>query len=203
MNWNIGLGILGTGSPMGRNFAQMAQTAGGTAFAAMCLFYFLIGTTVSFANDASVREPVKSVDLSRYAGRWFEQGRYDAFFQAGCEAVTAEYRPLPDGTLKVTNTCRSGSPAGDVRSITGVAKVVEGTRNTKLKVSFFGPLFLGDYWILDRAADYSWAVVGEASGQYLWLLTRSRRISVQQYRAMVDRAVHFGYDASIVRKTTH
>jgi len=188
---------------MGRKSPQVAQTAAGIASAVICLLSFLIGTAVSFANEASVREPVKSVDLSRYAGRWFEQGRYDTFFQAGCEAVTAEYSPLPDGTLKVTNTCRSGSPAGDVRSITGVAKALEGTQNTKLKVSFFGPFFLGDYWILDHAADYSWAIVGEASGQYLWLLTRSRRISAQQYRAMVDRAVHFGYDASRVRKTIH
>jgi apolipoprotein D and lipocalin family protein len=200
MTW---LGIIGTGSTMGRKSAKLAQTAEGIAFAVMCLLSFLIGTAFSYANEASVREPVKSVDLSRYAGRWFEQGRYDAFFQAGCEAVTAEYRPLPDGTLKVTNTCRSGSPAGELRSITGIAKVLEGTQNTKLKVSFFGPFFLGDYWILDHAADYSWAIVGEPSGQYLWLLTRSRRISVKQYRTMVDRAVQFGYDASRVRKTIH
>ncbi len=43
----------------------------------------------------------------------------------------------------------------------GKAKVVEGSNNTKLKVSFFGPFYLGDYWILDHADDYSWSIVGE------------------------------------------
>lgn len=188
---------------MDKDSVKVHQLAVRIACASMFLVSLLIGADVSFANEASVREPVKSVDLGRYAGRWFEQGRYDAFFQAGCEAVTAEYRPLPDGTLEVTNTCRLGSPAGGIRSITGVARVVEGTNNAKLKVSFFGSFFAGDYWVLDHARDYSWAIVGEGSGQYLWLLTRSRNIPAQQYRAMVGRAVQFGYDASRIRRTMH
>ena len=30
----------------------------------------------------------------------------------------------------------------------------------------------GDYWVLDHADDYSWSIVGEGSGRYLWLLSR-------------------------------
>ena len=35
----------------------------------------------------------------------------------------------------------------------------------------FGP-FYGDYWVLDHADDYSWSIVGDPSGRYLWILSR-------------------------------
>ena len=147
-------------------------------------------------------EPAKPVDLSRYAGRWHEQGRYEAFFQRGCEGVTADYSPLPDGRIKVVNACREGSPQGRLSSIEGVATPVAGSRGAKLKVSFFGP-FAGDYWVLDRAPDYSWSIVGDGSGRYLWLLTRQARPGEAAYRALLARAGRLGYDVTRVRRTQH
>jgi apolipoprotein D and lipocalin family protein len=56
-------------------------------------------------------------------------------------------------------------PAGKTTTANGKAKIVAGSANAKLKVSFFGP-FYGDYWVLDRVEDYGWAIVGEPSGRY-------------------------------------
>lgn len=146
------------------------------------------------------REPARSVDLNRYLGKWYEQGRYEQSFQRGCEAVTAEYGRLPDGRISVLNTCRQGSPRGDLRTGKATARVVEGTGNAKLKVSFFWP-FEGDYWVLDRAPDYSWAIIGEGSGEYLWILTRARTLSEARYKALTRKAEQFGYDISKLRRT--
>ena len=143
-----------------------------------------------------------SVDLTRYAGRWYELGRYEAFFQRGCEAVSADYTPLPDGRVKVVNSCRKGVPDGPLSQAEGVATVVPGFDNARLKVSFFGP-FSGDYWVLDRAPDYSWAIVGEGSGRYLWLLSREARPGEARYRDLLDRARRLGYDVARVRRTRH
>lgn len=46
----------------------------------------------------------------------------------------------------------------------GVAKIVEGSHNAKLRVSFFRP-FYGDYWVLALGPDYPWVLVGEPSLQ--------------------------------------
>ncbi|MET3893018.1 apolipoprotein D and lipocalin family protein [Bosea sp. OAE506] len=151
-------------------------------------------------GNASVPEPRKPVDLGRYVGTWYEQGRYEASFQKGCEGVTAQYAAKPDGTVSVVNSCRQGSPTGPVRSADASARVVDGSNGAKLKVTFFWPI-QGDYWVLDRADDYSWAIVGEPSGRYLWLLTRSRQISPKQYAALVSRAQALGYDTTLVRRT--
>jgi hypothetical protein len=72
----------------------------------------------------------------------------------------------------VLNTCHKGGPTGPVKVIEGKAKIADAATKAKLKVSFFGPFFVGDYWVLDHADDYSWSIVGEGSGRYLWLLTR-------------------------------
>ena len=48
---------------------------------------------------------VESVDLTQYAGKWYEIARYPTFFQADCVSSTAEYTARDDGTIGVFNTC--------------------------------------------------------------------------------------------------
>ena len=151
-------------------------------------------------GNANVPEPSKPVDLSRYLGKWYEQARYEANFQAGCEAVSAQYALKADGTVAVINSCRQGSPSGALKRSEASARVVEGSKGTKLKVTFFWP-FEGDYWVLDRAPDYSWSIVGEPSGRYLWILTRSPAITPQQYSTLVGRAKMLGYNTALLRRT--
>jgi apolipoprotein D and lipocalin family protein len=159
-------------------------------------------TSAGPVGNAAVPEPAKPVDLKRYAGVWYEIGRYEASFQRGCEAVTADYRLEDDGTVKVVNTCRKGALDGPLKVANGRAKVVEGSRNAKLKVSFFGP-FYGDYWVLDHADDYSWSIVGEPSGRYLWFLTRTANPSAATRAILTDRARELGYNLDRVRPTQH
>jgi apolipoprotein D and lipocalin family protein len=117
-------------------------------------------------------QPTKTVELERYLGRWYEIARYEQSFQRGCEGVTADYSLRRDGKIDVLNRCRkSGGKLSEAR---GIAKIIDTTTNAKLKVSFFRP-FYGNYWALDHADDYTWAVVGEPSGRYLWILAREMR----------------------------
>lgn len=88
-----------------------------------------------------------------------------------------------------------------MRSAGARARVVADSGNAKLKVSFFGPLFFGDYWVLDHAEDYSWSIVGEPSGRYLWLLSRSPRPTTQVRETLMSRVRGLGYDLSLLRET--
>ena len=148
--------------------AALAAAAGFGAWA------LLEALTSSPVGNRSVPEPAKPVDLMRYLGRWYEMARYENRFERGCEGVTAQYSLRDDGLIEVLNTCGKAPVSGKARVSRGKAKIVEGSDNAKLKVSFLGPLYVGDYWILDHADDYSWSIVGEPSGKYLWILTRQR-----------------------------
>jgi apolipoprotein D and lipocalin family protein len=149
-------------------------------------------------GNSAVPQPAKSVAIERYLGRWYEIARYEQGFQKDCDGVTADYSRRDDGGIKVVNTCRK--PDGKITDAVGKAKVVDSSTNAKLKVSFFGP-FYGDYWVLDRAEDYSWAIVGEPSGRYLWLLAREANPSAVAKAAMIARARSLGYNTSLLRVT--
>ncbi len=149
-------------------------------------------------GNAAVPQPAKPVDLQRYLGRWYEIARYEQGFQKDCDAVTADYALRSDGKISVLNKCVK--PNGKATQAEGRAKIVPDAGNAKLKVSFFGPFF-GDYWVLDHAGDYSWSIVGEPSGRYLWLLSREAKPDKAAVDALVGRAKALGYDVAMLRMT--
>ena len=149
-------------------------------------------------GNTAVPQPAKPVELSRYLGHWYELARYEQGFQKDCDGVTADYALREDGKVEVINTCRK--PDGSIKRATGKAKVVDTATGAKLKVSFFGP-FYGDYWVLDHADDYSWSIVGEGSGRYLWLLSREANPGAAKLDALIARARAMGYDTSMLRLT--
>ena len=154
-------------------------------------------------GNARVPEPAKGVDLERYAGRWYEFARYDNRFEQGRDFVTADYAMRDDGLISVINTGREGGADGLRRVARGKARVTPGSNNAKLKVSFFGPFYVGDYWVLDHDDHYDWSIVGEPGGTYLWILTREPKPAVELQRALLERVRRWGYDLSMLRRTQH
>ena len=143
---------------------------------------------------------VDKVDLNRYLGNWYEIASYPAWFQKECTGTTAEYKLMPDGKIQVVNRCRKGSLAGPLKEAEGKAEVVDTVSNAKLKVWFFWP-FKGNYWIIDLDDNYQWAVVGEPSRKYLWVLSRTPMMEETLYRQIMEKLLQKGYDSEKLRKT--
>ena len=150
------------------------------------------------AVQNAVPEPARDVELKRYMGRWYEVARYENEFETDCEGVTADYSLRPDGKVQVVNTCRKGAVDGEVETAEGAAEVVPGSRGAKLEVTFFWP-FAGDYWVLDRATDYSWAIVGEPEREYFWILSRAPVPDQTLMDELLARAEELGYDPDRIR----
>lgn len=141
------------------------------------------------------------VDLNRYLGLWYEIYRLpNGFEEKNCKDVTAVYSLNYDGTIKVLNSCILSN--GKIDTAEGVAKVDDNQTNSKLKVSFFRP-FYGDYWILDLADDYSWSIVGEPSGKYLWVLSRIPVMNAELEEEIVRKIERLGYNKEDLIKTPH
>jgi len=136
---------------------------------------------------------VEKVDLDRYSGRWYEIARYPNSFERGCVGVTADYTPRADGRIQVVNTCFESSLDGPSREIRGSARVADKTTNAKLKVTFFWP-FEADYWIIDLDEDYQYAVVGEPSRSFLWILSRTPQMDEDLYEDIVATLPSRSYD---------
>jgi apolipoprotein D and lipocalin family protein len=173
----------------------------------------MLGATILMAASAlvsrrgpvgnkSVPEPAKPVALEPYMGRWYEQFRYEAWFERDLDAVTADYRLNEDGTVTVLNRGRKGGRGGRIKQSTGKAKIADKVTNAKLRVAFVIP-FYGDYWVLDHGDDYEWSIVGEPSGRYLWMLTREANPNPELLEQLKTRAQEMGYDLSTLRTTKH
>jgi len=166
--------------------------------------FLLLGIAIvvgkmAFAGSKASLQTVPNVDLTRYVGRWYEIARYPAWFEKDCASdVTATYTALPSGKIEVLNECRQAD--GQVKRSKGTARVVDKRTNAKLKVTFFWP-FSGNYWIIDLAPDYSYAVVGEPDRKYLCILSRSSQLTESVYGQIVTRVRELGYDPSGLTKT--
>jgi apolipoprotein D and lipocalin family protein len=151
-------------------------------------------------NQAQALQTVKSVDLKKYAGKWYEIASYPQYFQKGCNCTTAEYTLTDKGYVLVENRCNKDSVNGKESYIKGKAFVEEGSNNAKLKVQFFWP-FKAKYWIIDLAEDYSYAVVSHPNKKYLWILSRTSKMNDEVYQMILARLVSYGFDLSKLQKT--
>lgn len=170
--------------------------------------FVMFGTVTAAAPALFGQEPttVASVDLNRYAGRWYEIARYPNRFQKQCAGnTTADYKLLPNGRIEVLNQCRERD--GSVKAAKGEAKIVDKATNAQLKVRFapsflsFLPFVWGDYWIVDLGPNYEYSVVGSPNRKYFWILARESRLDEQTYAGILERAKARGFDPDKVVKT--
>jgi apolipoprotein D and lipocalin family protein len=176
------------------------KIATGVAAAAIGGLFLYSRATRPPVINPKVPQPAKPVDLARYAGTWFELARHENKFQKGLDAVTAEYTLEDGGKVAIVN---SGIRAGENERVAAEAHAIVADEETgaKLKVSFFGPLYTGDYWVLDHGDNYDWSIVGEPSGRYLWVLSREPRPAPATLQALLDHVEALGYDRWALRIT--
>ena len=156
----------------------------------LVLWAMLIGALSCATTTSRLKLPplqtVAKVDLQRYLGTWYEIASFPQSFQKGCTGTTATYSLKQNGELEVLNRCRLDSLDGKEKDATGRARVVDKDTNAKLEVSFFGP-FWGDYWIVQLGDAYEYAVVGNPSRDYLWILSRTPTMDEAKYESILEK----------------
>ena len=153
----------------------------------------LLSLTLRPAMAESPLQTVPHVDLDRYMGKWYEIARLPNRFEKKCDRdVTAEYARTGT-TVSVRNTCIQAN--GQPKVADGKAKLVDPVSNARLKVTFFWP-FYGNYWIIGLDSDYRWAIVGEPSRRYLWVLSRTPTLPEQTLQEIRKQIEASGYTPS-------
>ena len=160
---------------------------------------FLLLATIP--ATAMAAEPVKSVpalDISRYAGQWYEIAHLPMSFQDKCAGdITAAYTLRDDQHIGVRNACRTTE--GETTVAEGLARPVKGHPG-RLQVRFapdwlaWLPFIWADYWVIDLDPGYTWAVVGEPDREYLWILSREPTMDKALFEQIKTRAIGMGYD---------
>jgi apolipoprotein D and lipocalin family protein len=136
---------------------------------------------------------VTDLDLSRLAGRWYEIASIPTFFTRGCTAGFSEYTPVDAATFGVVTTCRKGTPAGEEVTSDGTLRVAGGGDPAKLEIQYV-PFIWGDYWVIEKPADYSYLVVGHPSRDYLWVYAREPSMPEVLVLGIMGRLEAVGYE---------
>jgi apolipoprotein D and lipocalin family protein len=144
---------------------------------------------------------VEHVDLNRYAGLWYEIARLPNSFEKGLECVTARYTLKPNGRVQVLNKGFSARK-GRYKSSKGRAWVPDDNHPGRLKVSFFWP-FAGNYYIISLDNDYTYALVGDPSREYLWVLSRTKELDETHYAELLTTARTLGFDTDQMVRVQH
>ncbi len=131
---------------------------------------------------------IKSLDLNRFLGSWYEIARFDHSFERGLTHAIAQYTLNDDGTMAVIN---SGVKDGKHKMSVGKAKLTDTAG--LLRVSFFGP-FYSDYRVMMLSDDYSYALIGSGNHKYLWILSRTQALPDDVLDQIVTEAADRGYD---------
>ncbi|MUK69126.1 lipocalin family protein [Aliivibrio fischeri] len=137
-------------------------------------------------------EPVTGFELNRYLGTWYEIARLDHSFEDGLSQVSAEYSINEDGSVKVINRGFSDQDQQWSEAL-GKAKFVNGSDEGYLKVSFFGP-FYGSYVVFELDKEnYQYAFVSGPDLDYLWLLSRTKKVDQEVIERFVLTAQSLGF----------
>ena len=148
----------------------------------------LCGCAASTDSIATVR----NFDSKRYLGTWYEIARLPHRFERDLDFVSAHYSEQGDGTIRVVNR---GQRDGKEREAVGKAHFKGASDVGELRVSFFGP-FYGDYRIVELAPDYSSAIVTSSTKNYLWILSRTPRLSKETLEKYLAQIREWGFDVS-------
>lgn len=179
-------------------------------FAALIIVLMLFSKFVfaqqNNSNNQTEVKAVSSVDLKRYAGKWFEIARYPNKFQKDCVGNTTADYALKDGDkIEVLNSCVTKD--GRIDKAKGEGKITDKVSNAKLEVRF-APGFLsflsairGEYWIIDLDSDYQYAAVGDPKREYLWILSRQPEMNDATYQNILRRVEVMRFNPGKLVKT--
>ncbi len=168
------------------------------ALTVVALASLSLGACVTAPSPSEVRapQPLKPVDAERlYSGRWHEIGRLPMRITDGCVAGASIYTLVEPTRVDVRDTCQVDTPQGKERAIGGRGEILDPGTNAKLRVRYLAGLITWDYWVLDRAEDYSWFISADPTFDRLFIYTRDLPSTAQRDR-LVERASALGYDVS-------
>lgn len=145
------------------------------------------------SNEQLNNSTVSELDLNRYVGKWYEIARYDHIFERGLVGCTANYTLQDNGYIKVVNAGYKKTLDGKYDESIGKARRPNVNEQGKLEVAFFAN-FYADYYVLELAPDYRYALVGSKTDKYLWILSRTPQMEQVDIDFLLKRAKERGYN---------
>ncbi|WAC09464.1 lipocalin family protein [Dyadobacter pollutisoli] len=155
-----------------------------------------------FFNESRIpNSTVDNLDVAHYSGTWYSLSSIPTSYDKGSRETTGKYTWNSSGGYfdVVTSYKKPGSE--EVFSIR--SKVYKNTdHGARMKCQFVWPFKL-DYWVIELASDYSYAVVGHPEHKLLFIMSRKKNMNKKLYSEIVARCRERGYDVAKLTSQHH
>ena len=136
---------------------------------------------------------VDHVDMHRFSGTWYSLYSIPTMFDKGSRQTTTRYTLNKDGYYDVVTTCLKNEK-NDVRTVKSkIFPVDDAHGDGQMKAQFIWPIKV-DYWVIDLAPDYSWAVVGHPDHKFLFIMSRKPQMDKALHEQIVAKCKAMGYE---------
>ncbi|WP_295794743.1 lipocalin family protein [Mucilaginibacter sp.] len=148
---------------------------------------------VSFLSlvTALPNKTVSYVDSKKFGGTWYSLYSIPTMFDKGSRQTTTHYTLNKDGYYDVVTTCIKNEK-GDLHTVKSKIFRVDGASDGQMKAQFLWP-FKVDYWVVELAPDYSWAVVGHPDHKFLFIMARKPEMDAKLHEEIVAKCKAMGY----------
>jgi len=165
------------------------------------MFSFLLITGCS-----SIVYPVSKlpqVDLQKFMGKWYVVAGRFTFLEKNVHNALEVYNWNEEKKrIDISFTYHQGDFRGPIKSIPQKGWVVDQLTKSHWKVSPFWPLKL-DYFILDLDENYRWTAIGVPNQKYLWIMTRSNIVNLDEIQMIINRLINKGYKVDKIVYVPH
>lgn len=144
-------------------------------------------------------ETVEYVDIPRFMGDWYVIAILPNLIEKNAANGLEQYRLDEDGTIAVTYSYRKGGVQGKQKVMHPRGKIYNRDTNAEWRMQLFKP-FWSKYFIIALADDYRYTAIGVPSRKYLWIMSRSPQMADADYKSIITRLDHLGFDTAKITK---
>lgn len=155
--------------------------------------------TGSYANELPAIEPVASIDLPRFMGKWYVIATIPTRFEKNAYNAVETYKLQPDGNVDTMFRFRDSAFDTPVKTIHSTGYVKGGTGDAVWGVQIFWPI-KAQYIVAYLKDDYSQTIVARDARDYTWIMARTPTVSQADYDALLSRVVNLGYPRDEIRR---
>lgn len=154
---------------------------------------------------AAAHAQVRTLDLDRFDGRWFEIARSPNDVQKDCRRAQIDFTGTGRADRYSLTVACTLSSNGRVETLRADARI-DPAQPAKFRFTLRGLLSFGglagqNYWVFDHAPDYSWAILALPNKSDWWIWHRSQSPSAAVRSQTLARARQLGLDTSQVVTT--